>query len=127
MSTNFFDWVNSVSDNKKDLTKAGREINEYLPHIVNMAMSYFPDSILYANEMNMRPQLSKRIQYDYLRTSLRSKVRRSRWFKKTMEEQKTIDVISEYMQLSPRKVIQIMHLISEEDKERMRLAIDGRE
>lgn len=125
--SDFFDWVNSVSETKKNLVKEGRSINEYLPFMVNMAMSYFPDSILYANEMNLQHHLSKQVQYDYLLSSLRARKRRSKWFKKTVEEQKTIDAIAQYMQLSPRKVIQIMHLIPEEEQERMRLAIDGRD
>ena len=55
---NPFDFINSVSHNKKDLITDSEnpEFAEklYQPFLVNRGLSYFPDTILYANEMNQR-------------------------------------------------------------------------
>lgn len=121
-----FDWLKSISETKKNLLDHGHDIKEYIPFVVNKGLSYFPDSILYANEMNMRAHLSPRMQHDYLFHAIRPRARYSKWFKADAEEQKTIAAIAEYMQLSPRKVSQIMHLISDEQKEKMKESISGR-
>lgn len=120
-----FDWLKSVSETKSNLIDLGYDIRDYIPFVVNKGLSYFPDSILYANEMNMRAYLSPRMQYDYLFHAIRPRARYSKWFKADAE-QKTIAAIAEYMQLSPRKVSQIMHLISDEQKEKMKESISGR-
>ena len=41
------------------------------PFMVNNAISYYMDCILFANEMNMNAHLEKRMHYDYLFHSLR--------------------------------------------------------
>ena len=51
-----FDFVNSITYNKKPLM-TGTENDElaessYVPFVVNKSLSYFPDTILHANEMN---------------------------------------------------------------------------
>ena len=43
----------------------------YVPFVINRSLSYFPDTILYANQVNHYNQLDKKMQFDYLRLSLR--------------------------------------------------------
>jgi len=59
----------------------------YEPWLTNTALSYFPDTILYANEMNMYHQLDKRPQYEYLINSIRPKKRWSKWIKSASNEE----------------------------------------
>jgi len=59
----------------------------YEPWLVNNALSYFPDTILYANEMNVRHELDKRPQYEYLINSIRPKKRWSKWVKNASNEE----------------------------------------
>lgn len=73
-----FDYVNAVSYSKKDI--ADENFNkEYVPYIVNHALSFFIDTVLYANEMNINPQLSAEMQYKFYMGSLRPRKRFAKW------------------------------------------------
>ena len=62
-----FDYVNSINFTKKNLMKntANDELAEkdYVPFLTNKSLSYFTDTLLYANEMNRYHFLDKRLQY----------------------------------------------------------------
>lgn len=61
---------------------------DYNPWIVNKALSYFPDTILLANDMNINHTLDKRPQYEYLLNATRQGKRWAKWVK----EDKSDDV-----------------------------------
>lgn len=65
------DYLNSINYTKKDLIKEDPLAEkDYLPFVTNRCLSYFPDTVFYANQMNMMPHLEKKMQYDYLRNKL---------------------------------------------------------
>lgn len=111
-----FDFINAISQSKKDMMTdtdndelAEKSYNAYL---VNKGLSYFPDTILYANEMNLYSQLDNKPQFAYLLNSIRPRKRFSKWFKNELDEDTKI--ISEYYQYSIQKAKQVRHLISSE-------------
>jgi hypothetical protein len=55
---------------------------EYNAWLVNRGLSYFPDTILYANDMNMMAHIDNKLQYLYLINTIRPKKRFSKWVKK---------------------------------------------
>ena len=67
---------------------------EYPPFVVNRTLSYFVDTVMYANEVNRRAHTDHKLQFDYLLNTIRSKKRFSRWLKP--EENKNIDAIKDY-------------------------------
>ena len=80
-----FDYVNSINFTKKNLMKntANDELAEkgYAPFLTNKSLSYFTDTILYANEMNRYHFLDKKLQYEFYLNSLRKKKRFAKWAK----------------------------------------------
>lgn len=111
-----FDFINAINQSKKDMMTdtdndelAEKSYNAYL---VNKGLSYFPDTILYANEMNLYSQLDNKPQFAYLLNSIRPRKRFSKWFKNELDEDTKI--ISEYYQYSIQKAKQVRHLISSE-------------
>lgn len=88
--TNPFDFVDSVSSSKEDIMDRENE-RDYSPYLTNRALSYHADSVLYAAEMNLWRDLENRLQYDYLRHSLRRRGRRSKWHKP--EDTEAIDLL----------------------------------
>ncbi len=52
------DYLNSINYEKKHVMEDSRDEKEYYPFMVNRCMSYFPDSILQANQMNSAQQIS---------------------------------------------------------------------
>ena len=115
--SNVFDYVNSINVTKKDImTGSDNDLlmeKEYVPFIVNKSLSYFVDSILYANEINFYPDLDKKLQYEYLLHSISKGKRFSKWSKKEITED--INAISEYYQCSYRKSAEILKIINKND------------
>jgi hypothetical protein len=83
---------------------------EYVPFFINRTLSYFPDTVMYANELNTRSHLDNKLQFDYLLNSIRAKKRFSRWLKP--EKNVDIDVIKEYYSCSYRKAQEIAQILS---------------
>ena len=83
---------------------------EYVPFLINRTMSYFPDTVLYANEINLRGHLDNRLQNDYLLNSIRKKKRFSRWLKP--ELQNDVDVIKEYYSCNYKKAHEIAKILT---------------
>ena len=52
---------------------------KYPPFIINKGLSYFPDTVMYANEMNRLHHASKHLQFSFLLNTIRNKKRFSKW------------------------------------------------
>jgi len=92
-----FDFMNAASFSKEDLIRnselpeqAEKQYNSYL---VNRGFSNFEDTILHANEMNMRHHLFGAAQFDYYKGALRKRKRFSKWHK--ADKSKDLDAIQE--------------------------------
>ena len=84
---------------------------EYPPFVVNRTLSYFLDTVLYANEVNMQSHVDNKMQFDYLLNSIRANRRFSRWLKP--EENKDLDAIKEYYGYSNQKARDVLDIFSE--------------
>ena len=81
-----FDYLNSINDTKVDLIVDEETEKTYPSFVVNKGLSYFQDTILLANEMNRYPSTEKKMQYDFLRLTIRKRKRFSKWDKETKSE-----------------------------------------
>ena len=70
-----FDYLNAINYTKKDIMVDDFAEKEYNPFIVNRGLSYFKDTVLYANEMNKNHTLDHRLQFDFLINIIRKKKR----------------------------------------------------
>jgi hypothetical protein len=68
----------------------------YVPFIINRGLSYFQDTILYANAMNERAALPAKMQFDFLRHGLRPRKRFSKWSKKIDDSADVALIMTEY-------------------------------
>ena len=91
---NFFDYLNSINYSKKDIMVDDIAEDEYNPFMVNRGLSYFQDTVLYANEMNRYHHLDNRLQFDFLINIVRKRKRFSKWTKSTNPD--TLNVVKEY-------------------------------
>ena len=107
-----FDFVNDITINKKDLIRKDDDLAEklYQPFLVNKSLSYFPDTIMYSNEMNRRHSLDKRLQYQYLLNSIRPSRRYAKWVKKV--ENSDFEAIQEYFKYNNEKTFEALSLLS---------------
>ena len=90
-----FDFMNAVSFDKKDIISENEnpELAEkqYSAYMVNRGFSHFEDTILHANEMNMRAHLFNDGQFNYYLGALRKRKRFSKWSK--AEKSSDLDAI----------------------------------
>lgn len=114
--SNPFDYINSISYNKKNIMRdtENDELAEkgYTPYLVNRGLSFYPDTILYANEMNLRSEVDNKLAYEYYLNSIRPRKRFSKWFKK--EESESIEVIMEYYNCGYSKAKNYARVLTEE-------------
>ena len=79
--SNPFDYVNSINVTKKDIMPDDITEKAYPAFMVNRALSYFNDTVLYANEMNVNHHIDNKLQYHFLINIIRKKKRFSKWLK----------------------------------------------
>jgi hypothetical protein len=111
---NPFDYVNTINTTKKNMMR-GSENDElaekgYNAWVVNNALSYFPDTILHANLMNINHHLSARPQYEFFLNSTRSKKRFAKWAKEEVNDD--LELVMKYFGYSRSNAKDIMPLLS---------------
>lgn len=111
---NPFDYVNSILDNKKNLIVDDVTEKEYNPFLSNKSLSYHKDCVLFANEMNRRHHLEKKMQYDFLMSTVRNRKRKfSKWVKK--EDNDNLEYIKRYFNCSSIRAEEYIKILSESD------------
>ena len=110
---NPFDYVNAINKTKKNIMVDDLAEKEYNPFIINRALSFFSDTILYANEMNKYHHLDHRLQFDFFINIIRSKNRFSKWFKPT--EVENLELIKQHYGYSNEKAKAVLSLFGNEE------------
>lgn len=111
--SNPFEYVNQILQGKKQLIVDGITEKLYEPFLVNRALSYHKDCIMYANEMNRRHLIDKKLQNDFLINTIRSYKRPfNKWIK--AEKSEDIACIKTYFGLSDAKAREALKLLNEE-------------
>ena len=107
---NPFEIINSISNTKKDILENEKDYNAFM---VNRGLSYFPDTVIYANEMNKFHHLDSRLQYQFLINTIRKRNRFSKWNKSI--ESENINAIKKYYNYSNEKARDVLPLLSKEN------------
>jgi hypothetical protein len=121
------EWLNSINITKNNLIDEEPDLEKQYPsYIVNRCMSGHIDAILLANEMNKRPNLPKKLQYDFFLNSIRKRKRYSPWLRK--EEIENLDFVKRYYGYSNEKAKQVLNILTREQLSfiRDRLETGGR-
>lgn len=108
---NPFDIIGDISLNKKRLIKETNE-KDYPPFMVNRGLSYFIDTIMYANDMNLNHHIDKIMQHDYLFYSIRKAKRFSKWAKQ--KKHSDIEIIQEYYGYNHDKAKVALSILSDD-------------
>jgi hypothetical protein len=111
-----FDFINAVSETKRDIILRDEDPAHaeklYNPYIVNKGMSFHSDTILHANEMNMRHNLFKDAQFRYYLGALKSRKRYSKWLK--LEKDEDLDLIQKHYQCNRQVAKQYFAVLTPE-------------
>ena len=108
-----FDYVNQILQGKKQLIVDDVTESEYVPFLVNRSLSYQIDCVSYANEMNRRSFIDKKLQNDFLLNTIRSKKRPFvKWAKSDKSED--IQCIKTVYGFSDTKALEALRLLTDE-------------
>lgn len=110
---NPFDYITSISSTKNDMMEDELGEKEYNAFMVNRGLSYFPDTIMHANEMNMLAHVDKKLQYQYLLNSIRPRKRFSKWAKK--KDDADLQMVMEYFGYNIDKAKSALSILSPDD------------
>ena len=109
---NPFEYANAINYTKKNIMVDDLTEKAYLPYMMNRQLSYFPDTVLAANEMNRNHHLDNRLQFDFFINIIRKRKRFSKWFKP--EQISDLETIKQYYGYSNEKARQVLSLLSTE-------------
>jgi hypothetical protein len=117
------DYLKAINYTKESLMDSEDSYieKEYLPFIVNRCLSFFPDTIIQANEMNLHNDIDKKMQFDFLMGTIRKSKRFSPWLKEELPE--NIDIVKEYFGYSNKKAKEALVLLKKEDIEEMKIKL----
>ena len=109
---NPFDFVKSITYTKQDIMNDLNE-SEYESFLVNRALSYHQDCLLYANEMNKRFEISARLQYHYLLNTIRKRKRFAKWIKPQQIDD--LKIVMKYYSISREKAEEYLTILSDKE------------
>lgn len=115
---NPFEYVNAINSTKKDIMVDDLAEKGYSPYMINRSLSYFNDTVLYANEMNRHHHLENRMQFDFFINIVRKRKRFSKWIKPQVEA--NVEVIKEYYGYSNLKARQTLSLLTSDQIDQLR-------
>jgi len=108
MADLFKEIIPSILQTKKDVLDDEKSYNAF---IVNRALSYHIDCILYANQMNMNHGLPGKLQYQYFLNTIRPMKRKFQPWQK-QEAIKNLECVKEYFGYSNEKAKEALRILN---------------
>jgi len=107
------EYLNAINHSKEPLMDESEVWvkHSYPAVVVTRSLSYFPDTLFAANEVNSRWHLDSKMQFDFLRGAIRPRKRFSRWFKR--EEDPRVAALVEYYGFSSKKAMEALSVLSD--------------
>jgi len=110
-----FDFLNAINTTKENLFETDPQAKkDYSAFLINRGLSYFPDTIFYANQMNKHPSLDKDMQFFFFLNIISKKKRFSKWSKKDPATE-NLNLVKEYYGYSSEKATEALKVLSDND------------
>lgn len=123
-NSNLWDYISAINFSKVDLFKDNHQADkDYIPFIVNKSLSFFPDALFYANEINKYPNAAKQWQFDFLRWSLSKRKRFAKWTKKNTVDP-DLKYIQQFYNMSTQKAQDILKILTKDQIQKIKESLD---
>jgi hypothetical protein len=109
----FKEIIPSILTTKNSVIHDDIDLKDYNPFVVNRALSFHKDCILYVNEMNKHHIIDRDFQYQYLLNTIRPMKRKFQPWQKS-EVDKNIECVKEYFGFSNSKAKEALRILSDE-------------
>lgn len=106
-------YTKAIMQTKEELDVEAPDAN-YVPFLVNKALSLHADTIILAQEMNRRHTMSKKHQFMFLMATVRACKRRWRPWPKKETNLDDVKVLAEYYGFSRRKAVEALEFLTDE-------------
>jgi len=113
-----FEYIKAITDSKKNILEDEKDYNAF---IVNKGLSYFHDTVLFANEMNINHQLDPKLQFEFYINSIRKRKRFSKWHKATEDE--ALLIVKEYYGYNNENAKYALSILSADDIEQLKMRL----
>ena len=117
-----FDFINAINFDKKVLIVDDWSEKQYIPYIVNRGLSFGADTVIPANEMNSRPHLDRKLQFDFLINTIRPRKRYNKWVKADKVE--AIELVKTYYGYSIEKARQALSILTSEQLDHLKQKLE---
>ena len=119
----FKEIVPSILQTKKSVFRDQLDYKDYKPFMVNRALSYHMDCVLYVNELNKNNDLDVDMQYQYLLNTIRPMKRKFQSWQRTSVD-KDIECVKQYFGYSNEKAKEALRILTEEQIAEIRIKTD---
>ena len=109
----FKDVIPSILQTKKNVFQDELDYKDYKPFVVNRALSYHMDCVLYVNELNINPNIDEDMQYQYLLNTIRPMKRKFQPWQKPSAD-KDIECVKEYFGYSNEKAREALRILTDD-------------
>jgi hypothetical protein len=118
------EYLNAINHNKEPLMDTEDEAWEkkYLPFVVNRCISPFLDTIMLVNEMNRLHHLDKKLQFDFLLNSIRTRKRFAPWLKANKIDD--LEYVKEFYGYSNAKAKSALTILTNEQVKEIKTSLN---
>lgn len=121
-----FAFVKSITNTKQHLMQGSENDalaeRAYTAFVVNKALALYGDTVLHANEMNMRPHLDNKLQYEYFLNIIRKSPRYEKWIK--AEGSDDLEAVKQFYGLSNEKAKQALRVLTADQLKAIKEKLD---
>jgi hypothetical protein len=122
MTDLFKEVIPSILQTKKSVINEENE-RDYVPFVVNKALSFHYDCALFANQMNQLSNLDSLLQYHYMLNSIRGYKRPfQKWQKRETIE--NLEAVKEYYKYSTEKAKDALLVLSDDHLNEIKIKLD---
>lgn len=119
----FKEIIPSILQTGKSVLNDESDYKDYTPFVVNRALSYHMDCVLYVNEVNKIPSVDKDMQYQYLLNTIRPMKRKFAPWQKANKD-KDIECVKLYFGYSDQKARDALRILTDEQIAEIRKRTD---
>ena len=113
MADLFKEVIPSILQTKEYALLTEQDEKSYSSFMVNRALSFHRDTVLFANEMNRYSTLDNKLKYDFLLNIVRASKRPySKWHKKAKDSD--LELVKEYYGYSDAKAAEALKILSDD-------------
>ena len=113
-----FEFIKAINTSKDVMKDNSLAEKDYIPFLVNRGLSFFQDTVIQINEMNIRHYIDNKLQFDYLLNNIRPRKRWSKWL--NPDKIDNLELVKTYFGFGNEKAKEALEVLSNEDIEEIK-------